>query len=524
VCSIAAFLREKGYEVRIICQKEDRIDYREIKEFNPGIIGITVYSYTKKAAYNFCTRARREVPDAYICAGGYLPTYFGEEMLKEAPFIDFVIRREGEVSFLELITRLEKGEDVTDVKGLTYRGGGEIVVNEDQPLMADMDALPFPARDVLKDHKLKIASVMTTRGCLRKCRFCNTANFWKKWRGKSTARVLEEIKSVYDMGVRYFSFNDSSFEDSAAHLDRIVQLARGILDLNLDISYIAGFRAEFNRDTTPELMELLKKSGLRQVRIGIETGNEFDRKLYGKWASLDDNRKIIRLFQDYNIYPRVGFINFNPYSTFDGLGRNIDFLEETGWAANFFTISSRLTVFRGTGLFEKVKNDGLMIGENTDAPQYKFTDRRIPNLANYLHSYFYLLDRETKGAPGKICNYKNYFQSIVYDFRERFAGASNNGAYQLVMDFQGQVKGILGEVNRRNARWFRELLNLAQNGWNNKTAFAVSSQYLNKMFLLETVAELEEKKSIFSSELRSMGSDYDTWIHRTWDIIGNLKL
>ncbi len=524
VCSIAAFLRKNGYEVVLMCAKENEIDYRKIKDFNPGIIGVTVYFYTKQAVYNFCTRVLQDLPDAYICAGGYLPTYYGVRMMKEAPFIDFVIRGEGEMSFLNLINHLENGKDLKRVKGLCFRMGDKIVVNEDQPLIEDLNTLPFPARDVLMDNNLKIASIMSSRGCARRCRFCNTANFWKKWRGRDVQATLEEIKSLYKLGIQYFSFNDSSFEDSDTHLERIVALARGIVDMNLDISYIAGFRAEFNRHANHELMELLKKSGLRQVRIGIETANEFDRRLYGKWATLEDNCKIIEFFQKYNIYPRVGFINFNPYSTFEGLNQNIDFLEKYGWASNFFTVFSRLSVYKGTGLYEKVKTDGLMIGEESDSPRYRYVDQRIPHLVNYLQSYFYLLNSQTKGAPGKICNYKNYFQSIVYDFFERFGNTQNNSASQLVLHFERDITSILGRVNKQNAQWFRHLLDLAEKGWDNKTAFDVMSKYLNKNFLLETVVNLEEKKNIFSSKLVSLGPEYKSWLLQTWETIGNLEI
>ena len=449
MCSITSVLRKKGYEVMVICAKENQIDYQAVRDFNPNLIGVTVYSYTKKTVYRFCTKVKQELREVLICAGGYLPTYYGVEMLKEALFIDFVIRGEGERSFLNLVSHLEKGEDLKHVKGLTFRVDDEIVINEDQPLIENLDTLPFPARDVLLDNKVKIASIVTSRGCARKCRFCNTTNFWKNWRGRDVQNVIEEIKSLYQLGLRYFSFNDTSFEDSRTYdnYERITAIARGIVDLNLDISYIASFRAEFNRKANPQLMELLKKSGLRQVRVGIETANESDRKLYGKWATLDDNVKIIEFFHHYNIYVRVGFINFNPYSTFAGLEKNIDFLEKCNWANNFYTISSRLTVYKGTGLYDNVKADGLMIGENTDSPQYEFVDKRMMSLVNYIQSYFYLVNTETNGSIDRICNYKNYFQSIVYDFLGKFKNTPNSEGFQLVLNFEKEIKSILNEVN-----------------------------------------------------------------------------
>ena len=80
---------------------------------------------------------------------GYLPTYFSERILEECAAADFVIRGEGEISFTNLINHLEDGRELTDVKGLVYRDGEAIMVNEDEHLVPDMDDLPYPVRDVL---------------------------------------------------------------------------------------------------------------------------------------------------------------------------------------------------------------------------------------------------------------------------------------------------------------------------------------------------------------------------------------
>jgi radical SAM superfamily enzyme YgiQ (UPF0313 family) len=357
---------------------------------------------------------------------------------------------------------------------------------------------------------------------VRRCRFCNTANFWKKWRGRRVENVMAEIKSVYRLGVRYFSFNDSSFEDYVVNEERMLEIARGILDLGLDISYIAGFRAEFQRRAEPQMMNVLKKSGLRQVRIGIETANQFDRKLYGKYANLEDNGKIIELFREFNIFARVGFINFNPYSSFEGLRQNVGFLEEYEWAANYYLLSSRLTVYKGTGLFKKVRDDGLMIHEDTDSPKYMFLDKRIMELANFVQGYLYMANSDSNGGLTRICNFKNYYQSIVYDFLERFGDRCETGVSRMVKNFETEMKDILAQVNRRNAQWFRGLLDLAEQGWDNQAAVQIMLNHLNKHDVLETASLLDSKRDTFNESFRSMGEEYASWISITWDTIGNL--
>ena len=86
--------------------------------------------------------------------------------------IDFAIRGEGEAAVYELENRLENCEKLIDVKGLIYRHKNEIIGNIERNQLFLLESLPFPARDLMVNQGLKIALVMSLRGCAGNGSFC----------------------------------------------------------------------------------------------------------------------------------------------------------------------------------------------------------------------------------------------------------------------------------------------------------------------------------------------------------------
>jgi len=509
ICSIAAVLREKGYKTMLMSAAEMNTDYKKIIEFAPDLIGVTVYNCSKDSAYKFCTKIQKELPGVRICVGGHLPSYHGVEMMEEAGFIDFVVRGEGEFTFLELVSHLEKKESPDNVKGLIFRKKDEIIVNELRPFIPDLNQLPFPSRDILPDNKLKIATIETSRGCTLHCTFCRSVDFWKKWRGKSIPRVLDEIKYLYQQGTRRISFIDNTFEDAERNSERVKEIAQGIKDLNLDITYIAFMRAEFHRKADDQLLTLLKESGLRAVVVGVETANEFDRKIYGKRATLEDNCKIIESLRKHRIGVNVGFINFNPYSTFQGLHKNIDWLEAYGFA-NFNFIEDRYMLFKGTSLYIKIQRDHLIKeGRYDDQFRYNFIDERIKHVADYINDWVESKNKETNGVLESICDYRYMYLSLLLDYQANFQKAHLSKAEEILLQHEAQVTAILQDLNTRNARWFRELLHLAENHWNHRSADLIMENFVSAGYIRQTLRNLEQKKLEFFYKIIAMGPKYE---------------
>ncbi|MCU0285837.1 MAG: cobalamin-dependent protein, partial [Acidobacteria bacterium] len=127
ICCIAAFMRQKGYQVMVQRVKENLLNYNAISDYTPDIIGVSIYTLTKESVYRSAAKLKQVLPGVIICAGGPLPTYSEREVLEECPAIDFLVRGEGEFTFLELAAQfpLLTLANLKNIKGLAYRGGND---------------------------------------------------------------------------------------------------------------------------------------------------------------------------------------------------------------------------------------------------------------------------------------------------------------------------------------------------------------------------------------------------------------
>lgn len=486
ICYIASYLRQKGYEVTVLQERVENIDYDLIKELNPAVVGLTTYEGNKQDVCETAKKIRNILPETLVCSGGPYSTYCHEELLSECTYIDCVIRGEGEQTFYELVCRINTGNDLRNLKGLTYRDGNKIIINEERELISNLNSIPFPARDILVRNKNKISMISTSRGCLARCSFCADQLLWKKWRGRDAKSIVDEIEYVSkEYGCTLFNFTDASFEDPDKDCTRLTSIANELIRRNLNISYMADFRAEFHKKANKEIMNKLVESGLCAVCIGIESGNESDMKLYNKIATLEDNIKAIELFNAYDIEILPGFINFNPYSTFEGLKKNIEFMEKYEFGDSMEFIVNRYRMFKGAKLYEKIKKDGLLIGTQFSETGYHFVNEKIGEFADFLNTHVDNLNIKVPNALKTINYYVQIFRIMFSQFKKRVTGYNNQAVSVLVQDFFNEYSLLRKEINKTICSWFSELLYLAETEWNVCSANNISDKYLSDLAIKE---------------------------------------
>lgn len=386
LCSIAAFLRMRGHHVDIISIFEEEIDYGRLKEMAPDLIGFPVYSLSEACVARVAVRMKEDMPGVRILVGNVVPTYDGVHMLERYPFIDYAVVGEGELVIEELLSALTERRELSGIKGLIYRDMDRIVDNGGQQFIKNLDDLPFVARDMLTS-KSSSAFISSIRGCRGNCSFCSSKLFKGPLRTRSPRLVADEVAYVYHTyGKRIFSFTDGSFEDSTdGSYDRIMELSIELRKRNLDIYYNVFMRSGFYKQATDELMDSLVCSGLYLSFVGVESGNEEDLKLYNKFATVEDNETIIHYLNDKHVYPDIGFINFNPYSTFSKIWTNLAFLHRTGFLFDTQKMNAKLNLYRGTTICNRVLDD-RKIAKYNDL-DYAFMDPRIINLYGILNKY-----------------------------------------------------------------------------------------------------------------------------------------
>ncbi|MDO8535332.1 MAG: radical SAM protein, partial [Xanthobacteraceae bacterium] len=241
---VAACLLQAGHEVKFLngAFLAHAEILRQVGEFQPDVAGIYSTTFGWPKALKTAADLKRRDPRLFICVGGPYPIAAPERCLMDAgENIDAVVTGEGEQTLVEMLARLESGRGLSGVAGVMFRHGAEIVQNPPRPLIENLDALPFPARELLGQpdrylpppatyRRKPVAVMLTSRGCNRRCIFCFQIDKDRKAgvrgvRFRSIANVLQEIELLLEQGYREIKFIDDSF---AADYDRALGLAQAI--------------------------------------------------------------------------------------------------------------------------------------------------------------------------------------------------------------------------------------------------------------------------------------------------------
>ena len=506
---IGAYLRQKGYKVVFMASYEKQINYDKIKKLNPQIIGIPVYKESKQNVFRFCKAIKSICKDIKICIGGSYATSDGEDALSECQDIDYAIKGEGEIAFHELVRALQTDTTLETVGNLVFRQNNRIKANPRQPLIENLNFLPFQARDILVQNRLKIAHISASRGCKSRCTFCTSQLMWKKWRGRSILQVVDEIESIVKRyNIRIFNFIDNSFEDDdQTGSDRLNIFCDEIIKRSLKISYFANFRSEFHKKASALLMKKLKISGLSGACVGFESGNSEDLRLYGKMATLEDNEKLIMLFNQHKIIIDPGFINFNPYSTFEKLQKNIIFLRKHNFASKLYNIVNSFQMYKGTRMYHRVKNDGLIIRNRKDPYAYHFVDNRIEKLYHYVINFRDNINSKTNYIFNELSYYAGVFKITLNYLENMFLSLDNNVAVEIVINSLYQCQNILNHISEQTCLWFMKLMNLAEKEWCFTEADRISEQYMSMDMLNESLNNLKWLKFYIHKNLIKQNTD-----------------
>lgn len=371
---VAAVLRRAGHEVRFLngAFRSHQSLLDELSEFSPAFVGIYSTTFGWDRAGNAAADIRRLLgPSVFLCAGGPYPTAMKEACLQESgSLFDAVIFGEGEVTSLEILERLQSGSSLEGVAGIAYRAEGRIVVNAERRLIEDLDALPFPARDLLGDTGLYIpppatyrrkpvAVLITSRGCNRKCIYCFQLDKERSSgiRYRSVGSVLSEIEDCLRQGYREIKFIDDTL---AGDYDRALQLARGIKERGLDFTWFAS--ACVNQVDKP-LLQAFKDAGCWAILFGAESGVQKNLNTIQKGTTLAQISRAVRTAREVGLKVSTPFLFGIPGETFaEGLETIRFALELNPDIANFHAI----TPFPGTHLYDKLEQYGTLSPDLAD--------------------------------------------------------------------------------------------------------------------------------------------------------------
>jgi radical SAM superfamily enzyme YgiQ (UPF0313 family) len=397
---LAAVAREQGWETKILDGLTENLTIRDVaevvKSLQPDVVGLTATTPAIYDAYTVARIVKDHAPGALVLLGGPHATFMAHEVLKECPYIDVVVRGEGEETLKEIFERVERGRDLEGVAGITYRARDRIRNGPPRRLIENLDALPMPAYDLLPMEKyvvdkVRYAAVITSRGCPYSCIFCSSSlQFGKRWRAHSPERVLEELMILrYDYGVREIEFLDDTF---TLNMSRAEEISRMIVREGLDISWSASSRVNtFSRC----LGEAMRRAGARTIYFGIESGSDETLRLIGKGIAKRQAVDAVRAAKDSGLNALGSFIIGFPHEREEDIRATIMFADSCGVDLAQFTIA---TPYPGTRLWDMAVEENLLLTRNwrkfttLDVVMRSFylTPEKIKKLLLWAYIVFYL--------------------------------------------------------------------------------------------------------------------------------------
>lgn len=276
---LAAVLREGGFDVTVLDSQASGVSYDHIAKTlsrdRPDIVGVTSTTLTYKPALRIAKIAKAVRPDCLVVLGGCHVTFWDNQALSECSSVDVVVRKEGELTMLEIARRIQAGENLDGVLGVTYRKDKDIIRNPDRPYIENLDVLPFPAHDLLPiDHLRKtgglIFPVTTSRGCAFWCEFCTAVRmFGRKHRARSPKNIADELELLE----KEYSAEEVAFCDDLFTFDqtRTKKLCMEILRRKLRLKWTCGTRVDM---ISRDLLLLMKRAGCVGIWFGVESGSQ----------------------------------------------------------------------------------------------------------------------------------------------------------------------------------------------------------------------------------------------------------
>jgi radical SAM superfamily enzyme YgiQ (UPF0313 family) len=222
-------------------------------------------------------RARRHNPNVRMVVGGGAVSVFYEQVAKMLPTGTIVSVGEGET----LLEKLLSGQDFSGERCYVV---GETVPRDrlihEQPTPVEKTACQYDyIASIWSDFSYYIqdgdfyVGVQTKRGCPHNCCYCvYTVVEGKQVRINPADEVVKEMQQLYDRGIRNFWFTDAQFIPARKYMDDAIELLQKILASGMtDIHWASYIRAD---NLTPELCDLMVKTGMNYFEIGITSGSQ----------------------------------------------------------------------------------------------------------------------------------------------------------------------------------------------------------------------------------------------------------
>jgi anaerobic magnesium-protoporphyrin IX monomethyl ester cyclase len=391
---LASSLQQQGYAVAL-CEVRDGPEKitAAVQRLKPKLVGFSlIFQYFLPEFRRVAIALRRAGIRSHFTMGGHYASLCTADALREFPELDSIVRYEGELTLVDLVSRIDVGDEWRSTPGIAYGDDGVMRESETRALVQDLDELPYPYRPFPPEKILALSTLplLASRGCARRCSFCSIHTFYRTAPGKvvrvrKPPMVIEEMLDLNrEFGARVFLFQDDDFplwgKAGRRWADELTtrMYESGLAD---HVIWKISCRAEY---VEPDLFLQLREAGLFLVYMGIESGVEAGLEILHKQLTVEQNRAAVRVLKDADLLFSYGFMLFDPSSTFDSVRENLVFLRDIVGDGSAAATFCRMLPYGGTPIRDLLEAEGRLRGDVTH-PDYDFLDLRLNDYYRKLH-------------------------------------------------------------------------------------------------------------------------------------------
>lgn len=341
----------KDHNVNILDMRLEKNLEKKLDAFKPDVVGVTAYTCEAKRARDILKQVKTYHPNIHTLVGGHHATFLPGDFHR--PYVNAIFMGFADRTFPEYIRILEEGGDVTVIPQIALVRDDRLVFTERKEFDLDLDALPLPARHLIRDYRKsyrdamrrRTAFVLTSRGCPFRCTFCAC---WKLMRGKYATRkpesVVEEmVRMPGDVDLVCFADDNTLHNPSRA---------LRFIDLLKKRRNTQKFTMYARADTIvrhPELIAGLKEVGLEYLTVGLESFRDDDLEGLSKQSSVALNNEAIHILHRLGVGLSAHFIVDPKYGRED-FRLLSEYICRRGLFRPVFAV---LTPLPGTSLYER---------------------------------------------------------------------------------------------------------------------------------------------------------------------------